>query len=60
MKLIGVLKWERTHVAVALVFANDASDLGLELDGLTLADGSLAYTGAGSRHVLTDGAWVAL
>jgi len=52
MKLIEVLKWEASQVAVALVYADASSDLGTELGTLTLSKGSLAYLANGDVYVL--------
>ena len=52
MKLIKVYKWEDTHKAVALVYADQATDLTTELRGLTLTAGSRAYIYNGDSYVL--------
>lgn len=54
MKLIEVLKWEASHVAVALVYADSASDLVTTLGDLTLSKGSLAYLANGKVYVLGE------
>ena len=52
MKLIDVLKWEGTQLAVALVYADAEADLGTTLGKLTLSKGSLAYLADGTVYVL--------
>lgn len=52
MKLIEVIKWEASQVAVALVYADQASDLGTTLGKMTLSKGSLAYLATGEVYVL--------
>lgn len=52
MKLIEIVKWEGSHVAVALIYADQASDLGTTLNDLTLSKGSMAYLANGNVYVL--------
>lgn len=57
MKLIKVYKWEDSHKAVALVYAEQASDLATELNGLTLTAGSKGYIYNGENYVLGANGW---
>ena len=53
-KLIDAMKWEASQVAVAIVYADSAADLGTKLGALTLSKGSIAYLANGSVYVLGD------
>lgn len=52
MKLIKILKWEASKVAVAQVFAQDASDLATVINDLQLTSGSVAYLANGDVYIL--------
>lgn len=54
MKIIEILKWEASKKAVALCYANEASDLVTTLGDLVLSNGSLCYFGNGDVYVLGD------
>lgn len=54
MKLIEAIKWEATHKAIVIVYADSSSDLASELKDLTISSGSLAYLGNGDVYVYSD------
>lgn len=57
MKIISVLTWSASHVAVALVYAGEASELGNKIGETELDAGSLAYLGDGSTYVFDGEIW---
>ena len=57
MKIISVLTWSASHVAVALVYAGEVSDLGNKINGTELDAGSLAYLGNGDTYVFDGENW---
>lgn len=57
VQLICVLKWLRNKVAIACIYASTEEDLPTKIDDLTLFEGSIAYTGDGSKYVLGSEGW---
>lgn len=58
MKVIEILKWEANKKAVALCYAESASDLVVAMsDGLQLSGGSIAYLGNGNVYVCDGSIW---
>lgn len=57
MKLIEVIKWEASHKAIVIVYAESSSDLAGELKDLTISSGSLAYLANGDVYVFDGSDW---
>lgn len=57
MKLIEAIKWEASHKAVVIVYADSSSDLASELKDLTISSGSLAYLANGDVYVFNGTNW---
>lgn len=54
MKIVDILNWDGNHLAVALCYADEESDLVQEVAGTKLSKGSLCYLGNGDVYVLGD------
>lgn len=57
MKIISILTWTASHLAVALVYADAEADLNGEVNGTILDSGSIAYVGNGSVYVYNGETW---
>lgn len=57
MKIISILTWTASHLAVALVYADAEADLNGEVNGTVLDSGSIAYVGNGSTYVYNGSTW---
>ena len=57
MKLIEAIKWEASHKAIVIVYADSSSDLASELKDLTISSGSLAYLANGDVYVFNGTNW---
>ena len=57
MKIISILTWTASHLAVALVYADAEADLKGEVNGTVLDSGSIAYVGDGSVYVYNGSTW---
>ena len=57
MKIISILTWTASHLAVALVYADAEADLKGEVNGTVLDSGSIAYVGNGSVYVYNGTTW---
>ena len=57
MKIISILTWTASHLAVALVYADAEADLNGEVNGTVLDSGSIAYVGNGSVYVYNGVTW---
>lgn len=57
MKLVSILTWLGSHLAIGLAYANSDAELVSEVSGTNLAAGSMAYTGAGEVYVFDGEDW---
>lgn len=57
MKIISILTWTASHLAVALVYADAVADLGSKVGETALDAGSLAYLGNGKTYVFDGTNW---
>lgn len=57
MKIISILTWSASHLAVALVYADKATDLNDKVGETELDSGSLAYVGSGKTYVFNGTTW---
>lgn len=57
MKIISILTWTASHLAVALVYADAEADLNGVVNETILDSGSLAYVGNGSVYVYDGAEW---
>ena len=57
MKIISILTWTASHLAVALVYADAEADLNGVVNETVLDSGSLAYLGDGSVYVYNGATW---
>lgn len=57
MKIISILTWTASHLAVALVYADAEANLNGVVNGTVLDSGSIAYVGNGSVYVYNGETW---
>lgn len=57
MKIISILTWTASHLAVALVYADAEANLNGVVNGTVLDSGSIAYVGDGSTYVYNGSTW---
>lgn len=57
MKIISILTWTASHLAVALVYADAETDLKGKVNETVLDSGSLAYISNGDAYVYDGSTW---
>lgn len=57
MKIISILTWTASHLAVALVYADAEANLNGKVNETVLDSGSIAYVGNGSVYVYNGSTW---
>ena len=57
MRIISILTWTASHLAVALVYADAEANLNGAVNETVLDSGSIAYVGDGSVYVYNGSTW---
>lgn len=54
MKIVQIMNWDKSHLAVALCYADNEGDLVTTLSGTELSKGSICYLSNGDVYILGE------